>query len=109
MARHSPAAAAVRIDLIRVMDLLQTHITSALCQTVFRRVRITERQRVWTLEALVRFWTAVILRAPQALSQALLETLDQRDPLFPRIEVPLPAGSTPTVTCISATMTPRHW
>ena len=78
-------AAEKRIDLIRVMDLLQTHITSALCQTVFRRVRITERQRVWTLDALVRFWTAVILRAPPALSHALLDTLDDRDPLFPRI------------------------
>lgn len=85
MARHSPAAAAARVDLIRVMDLLQTHITSALCQTVFRRVRTTERQRAWTLQALVQFWTAVILRAPEALSQALVETVDQREPLFPRI------------------------
>ena len=84
MARRPPAAAA-RIDLIRVMDLLQTHITSALCQTVFRRVRTTERQRAWTLQALVQFWTAVILRAPQALSQALVETVDQREPMFPRI------------------------
>lgn len=79
------ARAAKRVDLIRVLDLLQTHITSALCQAVFRRVRVTERQRVWTLEALVRFWTAVILRAPEALSQALLDTLDARDPFFPRI------------------------
>jgi len=85
MARRSPAAAAARVDLIRVMDLLQTHITSALCQTVFRRVRTTERQRAWTLQALVQFWTAVILRAPEALSQALVETVDQREPMFPRI------------------------
>ncbi len=85
MARRPPAAAAARVDLIRVMDLLQTHITSALCQTVFRRVRTTERQRAWTLQALVQFWTAVILRAPEALSQALVETVDQREPLFPRI------------------------
>jgi hypothetical protein len=84
MARRR-ATAENRIDLIRVMDLLQAHITSALCRTVFRRVRLTERQRVWTLDALVRFWTAVILRAPPALSHALLDTLDDRDPLFPRI------------------------
>jgi hypothetical protein len=68
-----PPPAATRVNLIRVMDLLQTHITSALCQTVFRRVRRTERQRAWTLQALVQFWTAVILRAPEALSQALVE------------------------------------
>jgi Uncharacterised nucleotidyltransferase len=53
------------------MDLLQTHIASALCQAAFRRVRTTERQRAWTLQALVQFWTAVIFRAPEALSQAL--------------------------------------
>jgi Transposase DDE domain len=80
-----PATAAPRVDVIRVMDLLQTHITSALCRTVFRRVRIAERQRVWTLEALVRFWTAVILRAPAALSHALLDAVDARDPFVPRI------------------------
>jgi Transposase DDE domain len=85
MARRPPGAAAARVDLIRVMDLLQTHITSALCQTVFRRIRTTERQRAWTLQALVQFWTAVILRAPEALSQALVETVDQREPMFPRI------------------------
>jgi hypothetical protein len=85
MARRQ-ASGEKRIDLIRVMDLLQTHITSALCQAAFGRVRTTERQRVWTLEALVRFWTAVILRAPQALSQALADTLDHREGLFPRIQ-----------------------
>lgn len=84
MATSRPTAEK-RVDLIRVLDLLQAHITSALCQAAFRRVRITERQRVWTLDALVRFWTAVILRAPQALSQALLDTLDARDPWVPRI------------------------
>ena len=46
------------IDLLRVVDLLQAHITPALCRTVFGAVRTTERQRVWTLEALIRFWTA---------------------------------------------------
>lgn len=79
------SAGEVRINLVRVMDLLQEHITSALCQAVFRRVRTTERQRKWTLHALVSFWTAIILRAPPALSQALLDTLDGREPLVPRI------------------------
>jgi IS4 transposase len=85
MARRQPAAAD-RVNLIRVMDLLQEHITSALCRAVFRRVRTTERQRKWTLDALVRFWLAVILRAPQALSHALLDTLDPREPFLPRIQ-----------------------
>ena len=80
------AAGEVRINLVRVMDLLQEHITSALCQATFRRVRTSERQRKWTLHALVQFWTAVILRAPQALSQALQDALDSREPLIPRIQ-----------------------
>jgi len=74
------------IDLLRVVDLLQEHITPALCRAVFGAVRKTERQRVWTLEALIRFWTAVVLRAPPALSQALADSLEGRDPMLPRIE-----------------------
>jgi len=78
--------AAARIDLIRVMDLLQAHLTPALCQAAFRRVRTTERQRRWTLHALVQFWTAVTLRAPTALTQALADAVADREPLYPRIE-----------------------
>jgi hypothetical protein len=81
-----PRSAPVRIDLVRVLELLRTHITTALCHTVFATVRLTERQRCWTLEALVQFWLAVILRAPRALSQALYETLEGSEPLFPRVE-----------------------
>jgi hypothetical protein len=79
-------AASARIDLIRVMDLLQAHLTPALCQAAFRRVRTTKRQRRWTLYALVQFWTAVTLRAPAALSQALADAVADREPLYPRIE-----------------------
>src|ERR671919_472503 len=74
------------IDLLRVVDLLQEHITPALCRTVFGAVRRTERQRMWTLEALIRFWTAVVLRAPKALTQALADSLEGRDPTYPRVE-----------------------
>jgi hypothetical protein len=84
MGRRGPAGP--QVNLLRVVELLQTHITPALCHAVFGRVRRTERQRVWTLDALVRFWTAVILRAPTALSQALADARDAREPLFPRIE-----------------------
>src|SRR2546422_99446 len=80
------AKRAKTIDLLRVVDLLQEHITPALCRTVFGAVRKTERQRLWTLEALIRFWTAVVLRALKALSQALVDSLEGRDPTFPRIE-----------------------
>lgn len=80
-----PRSAPASVDLVRVLELLRTHITAALCQTVFQRIRTTERQRRWTLEALVQFWLAVVLRAPRALSQALYETLEGSEPLFPRV------------------------
>jgi len=75
-----------QIDLLRVVDLLHEHLTPALCRAAFGRVRRTERQRLWTLDALVRFWTAVVLRAPKALSQALADSREGREPVFPRIE-----------------------
>ncbi len=80
-----PRSAPVSVDIVRVLELLRTHITAALCQTVFATVRIRERQRRWTLQALVEFWLAVILRAPRALSQALYETLEGSEPLFPLV------------------------
>src|SRR4029453_8638713 len=38
------------------------------------------------LDGWVGFWTPVILRAPKALSQALADALDGREPLFPRVD-----------------------
>jgi hypothetical protein len=49
------AKRAKTIDLLRVVDLLQEHITPTLCRAVFGAVRRTERQRVWTLKALIRW------------------------------------------------------
>src|SRR5262245_41092966 len=79
------APRAKTIDLLTVVDLLQEHITPALCRAGVGAVRKSEGQRVWTLEALIQFWTAVVLRAPPALSQARADSLEGRDPTFPRI------------------------
>jgi len=76
----------VQVDLVQIVELLQTHITPALCRAVFRRVRNTERQRKWTLHALVSFWIAVVLRAPKALTQALVDAGEGREPLFPGVD-----------------------
>ena len=71
-------ARGARIDLLATVELLHTVLTESLCETVFAATRVTERIRDWTLKALVDFWTAVILRAPQSLTQALREA--QEDP-----------------------------
>ena len=73
------------IDLDRLVDLLHRHLTPAMCRAAFRSVRVTERQRLWTLYALVRFWIAVVLHAPKALSQALADARDNRDSVYPAV------------------------
>jgi hypothetical protein len=62
-----------RIELLGTVELLHEYLTTSRCQTVFQQTRTTERERQWSLEALASFWTAVILRAPPSLTQALQE------------------------------------
>jgi hypothetical protein len=73
------------IDLDRLVKLLQEHLTPAMCRVAFGRVRRTERQRAWTLYALARFWIAVVLHAPKALSHALAEGRDEPASVYPAI------------------------
>jgi hypothetical protein len=62
-----------RIELLGTVELLHEHLTKSLCQSVFQQTRHTERERQWSLHALASFWTEVMLRAPQSLTQALQE------------------------------------
>jgi len=61
------------VGLLGTAEVLQEHLTAALCESVFHVERVAERRRVWTLEKMAEFWTAVILRAPRSLKQALEE------------------------------------
>jgi hypothetical protein len=63
-----------RVDLLGPIRVIHEHLTKALCETVFEERRISERRRRWTLQAMAEFWTAVIIRAPASLRQALDET-----------------------------------
>ena len=74
MAAASAAPPAVpSVNLARIIELLHTHLTAALCNTVFQRVRNRERQRRWSLAALAQFWLTVLLTDPRSLTQALRE------------------------------------
>lgn len=75
-----------RIELLGTVELLHEHLTTSLCQTVFQQTRTTERQRQWSLEALASFWTEVILRAPQSLTQALQEASGGNGAGWPPVE-----------------------
>jgi hypothetical protein len=75
----------VRIDLLETAKLLQEGLTEAACQAVFAMTRKTERVREWTLKALADFWTAVILRAPPSLTEALVEAQESEVSGWPEI------------------------
>lgn len=63
-----------QLDLLSVVEVLHEHLTPAMVDSAYEELRDQERERAWTLRHLVQFWTAVILRAPASLSQALRET-----------------------------------
>ncbi len=74
-----------RIDLLGAIQLLHEVLTESLCETVFKSARVTERIREWTLYKLAEFWTAVILRAPKSLTQALQEAQSDQTSGWPAI------------------------
>lgn len=63
----------LHVDLVGVSEVLHEHLTGSLVKAAFEELRDGERQRVWTLERMVEFWTAVVLRAPPSLCAALRE------------------------------------
>ncbi len=62
------------VDLSATLALVLDHLDEALCNEVFEDVRDRERQREWTLFLLARFWIAVVLDSPEALSHLLERT-----------------------------------
>lgn len=73
------------INLLETARILDSTVTKSLCETVFQSTRNTERQRLWSLHAMAEFWTAVILRAPRSLQQALEESAAGRNPQWPQV------------------------
>lgn len=74
-----------RVNLVGAVQLVHRHLTSAMCDAVFRDLRTKERARTWTLDAMARFWIAVVLRAPGSLREALEEAHGGRSG-FPLVE-----------------------
>lgn len=72
-ARPAARPPAPSVNLAETVALLHTHLTAALCHTVFQRVRNRERQRRWSLAALAQFWLTVLFTSPRSLTQALRE------------------------------------
>lgn len=59
------------VNLRGVLELVHGELTESVCAEVFREQRNKERNRTWSLQLLLTFWTEVILRAPASLSEHL--------------------------------------
>lgn len=82
-----PIPARSNICLLNMIDILTEHLSPALCRTVFKRVRKTERERKWVFPAIVQFWTAMVVRNPPSVTHGLDETRKRKrsEELWPRV------------------------
>ncbi len=84
MAAAAAPPAVPLVNLAQTIHLLHSHLTAVLCNTVFQRVRNRERQRRWSLAALVY----AAMRVAQAhIAQDHQLPPEQLSPakLFPRV------------------------
>lgn len=79
-AKHLPG-------LIQPVDYLETlwkHLTESLCQEVFEMTRDKERQRVWSLFALIQFWIGLLHHPSMSQTRAIEESA-KGSALFPEV------------------------
>jgi len=73
------------IKLLETVRILNDHLTEELCAQVFDSVRTKEREREWSLYSLSKFWTAVVLMAPDSVSHALERARQGGNDLLPEV------------------------
>jgi len=74
------------VRLLETVRLLHRLLDKTLCEEAFRAVRSSERERKLSLFLLVRFWVAVLVRAPESLTQLLQEARKGGGVLVPALE-----------------------
>lgn len=67
------------------LSIVWEHLTEELCEEVFQLTRDRERQRKWTLFALLRVWMG-LLQSPLASQTGAIEACGSGHPLFPLVE-----------------------
>lgn len=70
------------VDLSDITERIHKVLSETVCARLFRRVRTTERERVWSLGLLVKFWIEVTLHAPESLTRYLRKVLGTT---FPKV------------------------
>ena len=79
----TPAVA--EVPSAQYLSLIWQHLTESLCEEVFAATRNRERQRKWTLYALVWFWIGLLQSRFGSQTRALLEARAGH-PLFPLVD-----------------------
>ena len=67
------------VNLLGTILLLKRHLTPVLCQSVFAKLRDTQRDRKWVFNAIVAFWVAMSVENPRSLRQGLAQTRKRRN------------------------------
>jgi hypothetical protein len=68
------------------MAVVWKYLTEALCSEVFKKTRIAERQRKWTLHGMIWFWIMLLQGPFASQTQALHEARRGKSPWFPNVE-----------------------
>lgn len=70
------------VDLLGAVEMVHRHLTEAVCAEAWAEMRTAERERVWTLGDMARFWVAVTVDPPPSLRHALAQATGER-PRYP--------------------------
>jgi hypothetical protein len=80
-AKHLPG----QIQPVDYLATLWQHLTESLCNEVFELTRDKERQRKWSLFALLQVWTGLLHGRAHSQTQAV-EACGKGNPFFPDVE-----------------------
>ena len=78
-------AAVEEVPSAEYLSVLWKHLTESMCDEVFAATRNRERQRKWTLFAMVWFWIGLLQSRYSSQTRALLEAR-AGSPLFPPVD-----------------------
>ena len=85
LSRRKLERAVEEVPLAQYLSIVWKYLTESLCQEVFAATRERERQRKWTLYALVWFWIALLQSRYRSQTRALLEARAS-SALFPPVD-----------------------
>lgn len=83
--KRKPSLAVAEVPSADYVSVIWQHLTESMCEEVFAATRERERQRKWTLFALVWFWIALLQSRFSSQTRALLEAR-AGSALFPPVD-----------------------